>query len=205
MRAAINSILCTNRNASLTRSEDSVLGKIQTQQLTSSPNKVSAVTDTDTLTKDARELVYFTQKLSTASHKAEETTSDYAKNYLDHIITDQASFEYTCLYLILSYFLKIKCVQIINTCRALFYHFNSILLYMKPRITHNLFQHDPGYVSQPTMPMERSMQFLFLTLIHRLHVPSIIRSLIKNCTALHRDPVQILESCKDILLPDLLK
>ena len=54
------------------------------------------------------------------------------------------------------------------------------------------------------MPTERRLKFLFLTVIHRLHVPSVIRSLPGNYTATHRDPEKIIEACSAALTPNLL-
>lgn len=43
------------------------------------------------------------------------------------------------------------------------------------------------------------MQYLFLALMHRLHVPSMIRSLKGNHTAMHRNPNSILKNFRSCL------
>ena len=54
------------------------------------------------------------------------------------------------------------------------------------------------------MPTERRLKFLFLEVIHRLHVPSIIRSLPGNYTVTYRDPEKIPKAFSAVLTPDLL-
>ena len=75
---------------------------------------------------------------------------------------------------------------------------------MNLNIVCKLFQYDPHYASQESIPTERRLQFLFLAIIHRLHVPSIIRSLTGNYTATYREPDKILRACDEALTPELL-
>ena len=79
-----------------------------------------------------------------------------------------------------------------------------MLYCMNLDVACKLFQYDPNYASQESMPTERRLQFLFLAIIHRLHVPSIIRSLTGNYTAAYRDPDEILRACNAALTPELL-
>ena len=79
-----------------------------------------------------------------------------------------------------------------------------MLHYMNLNVVCKLFQYDQNYASQESMPTERRLQFLFLARIHRLHVPSIIRSLTGNYTATYRDPEKILRACNAALTPELL-
>ena len=66
--------------------------------------------DTETITKEDKQLVHFSQNSSVVAQKSEEATTHYAKNYsvkgdltfsvlgtpsLDQIITDQEFFEHT--------------------------------------------------------------------------------------------------------------
>ena len=53
------------------------------------------------------------------------------------------------------------------------------------------------------MPAKRRLKFLFLVVMHHLHVSSIVRSLTGNCTVSCRDPDKILRECKDVLCPEL--
>jgi len=75
---------------------------------------------------------------------------------------------------------------------------------MKPKYVYDLFEYDRDYASQEEIPFKRSMQFLFLALIHKLQVPAVIRSLKGNYTALYRNPDEILSKCKEALDNDLL-
>ena len=75
---------------------------------------------------------------------------------------------------------------------------------MKPKYVYDLFEYDKDYASQEEIPFKRSMQFLFLALIHKLQMPAVIRSLKGNHTALHRDPEEILSQCEEALDQDLL-
>ena len=76
---------------------------------------------------------------------------------------------------------------------------------MQPEIVYKLFQCDTDYASQQYVPKERRLQFLFLSIIHHMHMPSTIRSLTGKCTASCRDPEKILRSSSDALPSELLR
>ena len=67
--------------------------------------------------------------------------------YLDYIITDQESFEHTCLRLILSDYLSPKAVENLNKTSKSFTHFHRMLLHVEPSIIWKLFQHGPEFAS----------------------------------------------------------
>ena len=69
---------------------------------------------------------------------------------------------------------------------------------------YDLFDYDINYSKQTVIPPKRKLQYLFLALMHRLHIPSMIRSLKGNQTAAFRDPETILKKCEPALPPDLL-
>ena len=75
---------------------------------------------------------------------------------------------------------------------------------MKPKLVYDLFEYDKDYASQEEIPFKRSMQFLFLALIHKLQMPAVIRSLKGNHAALHIGPEEILSQCEEALDQDLL-
>ena len=79
-----------------------------------------------------------------------------------------------------------------------------MLHYMYLEIVCKLFQYNAESASQKSMPTGHRSQFLFLAVIYRLHVPSIIRSLPGNYTDTHRDPNKIIEACSAALTPELL-
>ena len=51
--------------------------------------------------------------------------------------------------------------------------------------------------------MWRKLQFLFLTIIYRLNILSIIHSLLGNCMATYQDPNKILKAYEAVLTPSL--
>ena len=55
-----------------------------------------------------------------------------------------------------------------------------------------------------SMHTERRLQFLFLVVIHRLRVPSIIMSLPGDYADTYRDPNKMIEACSAALTSDLL-
>ena len=69
--------------------------------------------------------------------------------YLDHIITDQESFQRTCLRLILSDYLSPKGLENLNKTSKSFTHFHRMLIHVEPSIIWKLFQfhHDPEFAS----------------------------------------------------------
>ena len=113
---------------------------------------------------------------------------------LDHILTCDAVFEHTYLCLILSNYLSIMDVENLNKTSKALPHFHRILLRAEPNIVCNLFQYDPACAHQLSMPIECRLKFLFLVVMRTLYVPSIVNSLIGNCTASCRDPEKSLGS-----------
>ena len=53
---------------------------------------------------------------------------------------------------------------------------------IKLEYIYNLFEYDIDYSTQEAIPVERKLQYLFLALIHKLHIPNIVRSLKGNQT-----------------------
>ena len=68
-------------------------------------------------------------------------------------MTDQSVFERTHLYLILSYFISTAGVEYLNKTSKSFNYFHTMLLHVEPNVIHKLFQHDPDYASQATIPI----------------------------------------------------
>ena len=150
-----------------------------------------------------RQNAHFAQLPATATHVVHAATAQYSQKYpikgklttsalgtpsQDHTFTDVSVFEHIYLHLILSDFLLPKEINALNSCNPSFHHFYHMLHYMNLNVVHKLFQCDPNHAPQEITPTERRLQFLFLAIIHRLHVPSIIRSLPGNYTATYRDP-----------------
>ena len=136
--------------------------------------------------------------------KIKLTLSALGAPFLDHILTCASVFENTCLHLILSYCMSATEVETLNKTSKTFTPFHHMLLHAEPNIVCKLFQHDPYCASQTTMPIERRLKFLFLTLMRRLHAPSIVHSLTSNHTDSFRDPEKILREFKDALPTELL-
>ena len=113
----------------------------------------------------------------------------------DYIAIDSTLVDYICLHLILSNFLSTDYLHIFRACSKSFNHFHTSLFRTEPKIIYNLFQNDPDCDCQTTMSIERRLQFLFLAVIHHMHVPSTIRSLTINFAV----------SCRDAKNPSFLK
>ena len=79
-----------------------------------------------------------------------------------------------------------------------------MLSHAEPCVVFNLFKDVSHYASQASILIDRKLKLLFLEVTHRLHVPSIMRSLARNCTASCRDPDKMLQKCKDALPSGLL-
>ena len=103
--------------------------------------------------------------------------SELGTSSLDYTEKEDTVVEHINLCLILSYFLSPEDEKNINACRKFLNYFHAMVLHMKPEIIHNFIQHDPDYVPQTIMAMERRTQFLFLVVIQRTCIPSIAFSL----------------------------
>ena len=79
-----------------------------------------------------------------------------------------------------------------------------MLSHAEPKTVFKLFQDDPYYASKTSIPIESRLQFLFLEVAHRLHVPSITSSLVGNCTSSCRHTCTMIQDYKDTLPPDLI-
>ena len=108
------------------------------------------------------------------------------------------------LYLILYDYLSATGVENLNKTSETFSHFDKILSYAEPNTVFKLFQDNPDYASQTSIPTERILQLLFLAVTRTLYVPSITRSLAENYTMSCRNLETILQGCKDALPPDML-
>ena len=74
----------------------------------------------------------------------------------------------------------------------------------EPNIVFKRFQDGLDHALQISIPIERRLKFMFLVVAHRLHLPSITRSLTGNSADSYRDPDTILRECKDALSRHLL-
>ena len=99
----------------------------------------------------------------------EKVAADHYKNYpvkdkltlsalgttsLDHVMTDQAVFEWVRLYLILSDYLPTAGVENLNKTSKSFDHFYTMLLHAEPSLTCKFLQHNPDYAFQTNMPIK---------------------------------------------------
>ena len=156
-----------------------------------------------------RKNAHFTQLPSASVQIVEQATDQYTNDY--HIrgklkksalgnpsqectFIDDSVFEHIYLHLTLSCLLLPKEVTSLNACHTCFCRFHHMLRHMNLDVVCKLFQHDTNCASQKIMLTERRLQFLFLSAIHRLHVPSIVRSFPGNYTASHGDPEKIFKA-----------
>ena len=91
----------------------------------------------------------------------------------------------------------------LTCCHPLFAHLTKMMEKVNLSLVFDLFGDDPNCASQSAIPAQRRLQFLFLALIHKLHMPSLVRSLTGNYTASFRDRESILNRCRPILPPDV--
>ena len=68
----------------------------------------------------------------------------------------------------------------------------------------NVFQCDPQYASQTSMPIECRIQYLFIAVIYCTCTLSIILLLTVNWIAYHKDLEETIHSWEEVLLPKLL-
>lgn len=71
----------------------------------------------------------------------------------------------------------------------LFEHMCKMIHYIDLSYVQKLMEYDLEYAQQVQIPQKRTLQFLFLALIHKLHLTNMIRSLNGNYTAKYRNPV----------------
>ena len=68
----------------------------------------------------------------------------------------------------------------------------------------DLLEYDKSYAQQNSILLKRQFQHVFLALIYRLHMLSMVRYRKGNQTALFRDPAQIVNACRSALELELL-
>ena len=120
-----------------------------------------------------------------------------------HSFTNNITFEHVYLHLVLSSYLDNKDLKNLNKCHPLFRHLCKILTKICLDYVYDLFDYDLNYSSQESILQKRQLQYLFLALIHCLHILNMIRVLKGNQTAAYRDSKVILEKYKPVLLPKL--
>ena len=112
----------------------------------------------------------------------------------NHIFTSSIVLEYIYLYLVLSFFL-IEDLKKANSYSALFEYLHKIVKKIKLDYVCTLLEYNKKYISQEKIPLKK-LQYLFLALIYKLHILSILRSLKSNKTIAFRDPIKILKTYK---------
>ena len=136
--------------------------------------------------------------------KGKFTLSALGALSLDHILTGYVVLERTHIYSIVSDYLSATDMENLNKSRKAFTHFHRMIFREKYNIVFKLFQYDPHCMSQTYVHIESRLQFIFITVMHRLHVLSIMRYLDENCTASCLDPDKIIKECKEALPSELL-
>ena len=137
--------------------------------------------------------------------KGELVTQPYGRPSKNYSFCSDVTFELVYLHLVLSSFLSDSDLNSLNQCYPLFGHLCNIISKIKLSYIYDLFEYDLNYKEQSAIPPKRKLQYLFLALMHRLHIPSMIRSLKGNQTTAFRDPEAILQKCEPALPPDLLQ
>ena len=104
-----------------------------------------------------------------------------------HSSTREAVFDHVYMHLVLSNYLTPTRLCNLNSCYMLHNYFCKMIKQINLNLVYNLFKYDLNYATQEEIPFKRSMQYLFLALVHKFHVPSMIRLLKGNHTAMCRN------------------
>ena len=177
-------------------------------------------TSNQTKPREARQIEHFSRVAPTPGKIFVATESKYAETNpvkgelivqqrgrpsKHHSFTSEATFDQIYFHLIISDYLDTTSLQTLNKCHVLFAHLCKMLRKIKLDYVYDLFADDKDYATQTFIPLKRRLQYLFLAMLHRMHLPSMIRSLKGNHTAMYRDPKAILDECRPALPPDLLQ
>ena len=84
-------------------------------------------------------------------------------------------------------------------------HLHKMINSINLNLVYNLFEYDLNYAKQEEIPFKRSMQYLLLVLICKLHVWNLIRSLKGKHTAMYRNLEKILKNFRACLDDELHK
>jgi len=122
----------------------------------------------------------------------------------DHSFTSKATFEQIYIHLLISDYLNKSLLANLNAYNMLFAHLYKMISKIKLDYIYDLFDYNRNYAQQEQIPLYRNLQYLFLAIIHRMHVLSMIRSLKGNHIAEYRDPEKILKECEPALPADLI-
>ena len=124
---------------------------------------------------------------------------------MNHSFMSEVVFEHIIVHLLASEFLQHKELEVLLRTHPLIDHLHRSRNRIRVADVCELFHYDLTHASQTDIPYRRKMQCMQLALLHSLHLPSVIRSLRGNHTALYRNPETILDACRDALPPLLLQ
>ena len=119
--------------------------------------------------------------------KGKPTCNSRGKLSTHYSFTSKAVFDHVYLHLVLSDYLLLTELHNLNSCNMLYKHLCKIINKLNFNLVYDLFEYDLNYATEEEIPFKRSMQCLFLALVHKLCVPSMIRLLKGNHTAMYRN------------------
>ena len=121
-----------------------------------------------TTDRESQKLAYSNHKPSVVTHNVEKFTAACAAEHvakgnlilsalgtpsLDHILTCDTDFEHTCLRLILHDYLHAMDVENVNKTNKPFAHFHKILSHAESNVVFKIFQDEPDFASQTSIPI----------------------------------------------------
>ena len=168
--------------------------------------------------RNEKQISSFTATTTSAKTNVESAQKSYQISYptkgklisiargkpsLRHSFYNDPVFEHVFIHVILSDYIPPIDLKHLLDVHPLFCHLHKMMSIIDISQIYSLFTPNPHYASQTSIPPIRRIQFLFLAIIHKLDLPSVIRSLPGNYNALHRHPRAILDQCSHALSPDV--
>jgi hypothetical protein len=190
-----------------------------THKTSPSPSTPTQQRDPTILSRREKQIAHFSKGAQSPGQAFTGAETSYAKMYptggklaavkrgrpsKNHSFTSEATFDQVYIHLVISDYLDNSSLANLNACNMLFAHLCKMMSKLKLDYIYDLFDYDRNYAKQEQIPLYRNLQYLFLAIIHRMHVPSMIRSLKGNQTAEYRNPEQILQACEPALSGDLM-
>ena len=132
--------------------------------------------------------------------KGELVTQPRGRSSKNYSFYSDITFEQVFLHLVLSSYLTTTDLESLNQCHPLFAHLCTMLSKINLTYIYDLFEYDINYSKQIVIPSKRKLQYLFLALMHRLHIPTMTWSLKGNHTVAFRDPETMLKNVNQLCL-----
>ena len=111
----------------------------------------------------------------------------------------EVRFDHTIIHLLYSGFLPPQDVKSLSDVHPLYRHLINTRLTCKDKDLSPLFTLDPNYATQANIPFSRIILLRNLALMHRLHIPSVIRHLGNDYVGEHLPRAELLRRVKPMV------